>query len=157
MSTSKKYWNSLIILLLTVFIVIASSLVYSVYTQENESIKNIDGAPVELGEETILYIKNSADGLNPEQRAEKISKELEGIFKIRAIDLDELDVEQRGENKVILLRNFLVTLTPQDVKSLENSQENSEIEIINKLKTGAKNYYEEQALESTVLSILIVF
>ena len=158
---SKKYLNYLIILLLTVSIVITSSLVYS-QEKESANLSNSDGSfPVKLGGETLFYIKNSTERYSAEARANKISEEIESIAKTRVIDLDEFQVVDKGGNRVISLENFIVTLTPQDFESEENSRGDVENEIKERLTSGIKkyreNYNQEQNLERTILTISIIF
>lgn len=152
MLINKKYSNFFKILFLTLFILIGISLFCSAYSKDNTNINTA----VKLGEEIILHINNPAEGLNEQQRAEKISKQLEQIFKTSAIDSDEIYIEKKGENRVIFLKKLLINLTPKDIESLNLNQENSQIKIINKLTNAANKYYKKQSIKSTILSLLII-
>ncbi len=138
----KKYLNCLIILLLTISIVMVSP---SVYSQEQHSINpnklNI-GYPVKLGGEVLFYIKNSTEKLSAAARAQQISNELKNISRCQGINLDKLDISSEGENRVISLTNFIVTLTPKDFKSESKDRAEVESDYLEILKKGIKKYRE---------------
>ena len=149
---SKKYWNVLIIFILTISIIAASSLVYSqekeVSNQEKSelTISEDEDAEVKLGDSELFKIINSAGDLSPQARADQISDELKKIADSPAITVDNLYIEPQNQNSIIVLklRKSLVTLTEEDARSEEKGTTKELAEVYKEKIKNTVNKYREK-------------
>ena len=166
---SKKYWNVFVIFILNISIITTGSLVYAQEIGasnqgENEPaiLENEVAEPVTLGDEVLFYIKNPAGEYSAQERAQKISEELKTIAETRAIDLDNLEIEQQGEASLIILKKVIATLTAPDFNSEEESREELENKYLQELNYAINRYRENSEINlvnplGTVLLTLILF
>ena len=154
---SKKYWNVLIIFIITISIVTASSLVYSQETGTNNQGSNNEIVKVILGGKSVFEIKDKGNNLSVQERAQKISEELKAKAQDSSIDIDSLQIEQQGKGVQIVLKNdILVDLQENDLKSEDKSGQELAEEYLENIKIAITQYRENNELWKGIWSLLLL-
>ena len=154
---SKKYWNVLIIFIVTISIITASSLVYSQEKETNNQGSNNEIAEVSLGGKSVFEIKDQVGNLSVQERAQKISDELKAKAQDSSIDVDSLQIEQKGKGIQIVLKNdILADLQEKDLKSEDKSGKELAEKYLENIKLAITQYRENNELRKGFLSLLLL-
>ncbi len=157
MTMSKKYWNVLIISIITISIVTASSLVYSQEKETNNQGSNNEIAEVSLEGKSVFEIKDKVGNLSVQERAQKISEELKAKAQDSSIDIDSLQIEQQGKGiQIVLKHDILVDLQENDLKSEGKSGQEIAEEYLDNIKLAITQYRENNEFWKRILSLLLL-
>lgn len=163
MIMSKKYWNILIVFIVTISIVTTSSLVYSQETGTNNQGKdkstslNNEIAEVSLGGKSVFEIKDQVGNLSVQERAQKISEKLKAKAQDSSIDIDSLQIEQKGNGiQIILKDDILADLQENDLKSESKSEQELAEEYLENTKLAITQYRENNEFWKGFWSLLLL-
>lgn len=149
----KKYWRSLIALVLATFLVIT---VPSFARSQNTLTPsgNIDRAVVVLDNETLFPIQVSLGSVSPEQRAQAITDKIETFAKDTSIPIDSLLVgDQAGITVIFSGDTVIATISEADAKAAKTTPQELADEYIQKLKDSVSRYRKKYSLINSAVEV----
>lgn len=160
---SKRYWKALIVFILTLSIITTSSLVYSQNQGTNNQGKdksatlNNEFAEVTLGGKSVFEIKDKVGNLSLQERVQKISEELKAKAQDSSIDIDSLQIEQKGKGiQIVLKDDILVDLQENDLKSEGKSGQELAGEYLENIKLAITQYRENNGFWKGIWTLLLL-
>ena len=149
----KKYWRSLIALVLATFLVIT---VPSFARSQNTLTPsgNIDRTVVVLDNETLFPIQVSFGSVSPEQRAQAITDKIETFAKDTSIPIDSLLVgDQAGITVIFSGDTVIATISEADAKAAKTTPQELADEYIQKLKDSVSRYRKKYSLINSAVEV----
>lgn len=149
----KKYWQALVALaLITCLIVSAPTLAGS--QPPDTSDRQIQGLPVMVEGYSLFEIPNTVQGISPEQRSQKIAKQVELFAKDTLMPIESLQVGERGKTMVIFYGSTIITeITEEDAKAANTTPRELSYIYLQKIQEFFKDYRQKTSLGSEPKSL----
>ncbi|MGK7940260.1 MAG: mechanosensitive ion channel family protein [Crocosphaera sp.] len=150
---NKKIKSFLFTLLITLFFICISSLVYG---QTDEKIGNkIDGYPIILNDQVLFKIQAPTGSFSAEERAETITTRLERFAENHNLSIDSIKLESNDTiTSIIAEDKILATLTQEDANAARKERQELADEYLEIIKTAISQFREERTLTARIFSLI---
>lgn len=109
--------------------------------------QQIDGVPVLLDGEPILFVRRGIAGFTPEERAQTITQRLKRLANDDSIDLADLVIRQNSEDQSLYLSigsDVLLTINERDAQASRLTKQQAAQQSLKQIKAALARYRQDR-------------